>query len=209
MVTTSFIKFCKTLISSTKLAKARFIEISKDFKSGEQLYARKSKARQDDNSFFYNSDINKDYKSIPIIKDSDGNKEVKNLIEKETEYTVSGGYDSLFQYYIISHIWGEAYDPRNFTNFWNIVIVPAWANFLLDKHGSDDELTKKFINTFKAICIKHYKMEDMKWESIDKVFKNIEPNHDYIVQGTYKINVINKKRKGNDYGAIETVEITI
>lgn len=194
---------------STKLAKTRFVEISKDFKSGKQLYARKSKARQDDNSFFYNSEINEDYKSIPIIKDSDGNKEVKNMIEKETGYTVSGGYDSLFQYYIISHIWGEAYDPRNFTNFWNIVIVPAWANFLLDKHGSDDELTKMFINTFKAICIKHYQMEDMNWQSIDKDIKNLKPNVNYIVPGTYNINVISKKRKGNDYGTIEKVEITI
>lgn len=194
---------------STKLAKTRFVEISKDFKSRKQLYARKSKAHQDDKSFFYTSEINEDYKSILIIKDSDGNKAVKELIETETGYTVSGGYDSLFQYYIISHIWSEAYDPRNFTNFWNIVIVPAWANFLLDKQGSDDELTQKMINTFKAICIEHYKMKDMNWKSIDKLFENLEPDQNYIVPGAYKINVIDKKRKGQDYGTIKTVEIKI
>ena len=198
---------------SSELAKNRFRDVAVAVQQNKCLFARESKKSntQSNNAFHYISEINNSPKSINIEIDSDGNTEVKRLISEKTGYTVSAGYDSIFQHYIISHIWGDAFDPRNFTNYWNIVIVPAWANFLLDKQGSQDELAKCFINTFKAICIKHYKMRAMKWNLIDKDFKNLKPDKNYVVSPVsgYTINVINKKRKGQDYGKIVPKTIII
>lgn len=198
---------------SSELAKNRFRDVAVAVQQNKCLFARESKKSntQSNNAFHYISEINNSPKSINIEIDSDGNTEVKRLISEKTGYTVSAGYDSIFQHYIISHIWGDAFDPRNFTNYWNIVIIPAWANFLLDKQGSQDELAKCFINTFKAICIKHYKMRAMKWNLIDKEFKNLQPDKNYVVSPVsgYTINVINKKRKGQDYGKIVPKTIII
>ena len=194
---------------SLNLAKKQFKDIAEAIGKGQKLYARESKKVQVNKQFLYNSEVDGSPKTINIIEDSDGNTRVKELIEEYTGYSVSAGYKSIFQYYIISHIWGDAFDPRNFSNFWNIVIVPAWANFLLDKEGSQDELTQKMINTFKAICIKHYGMKGMKWKYIDKKFENLVPDPSYVVSGKYTINVIKNKRKGQDYGNIEEVMIIV
>lgn len=89
--------------------------------------------------------------------DEDNNTLVRALINKKTGYKISGGAGSQFKNYNISHIWGEAYDPRCFTNLWNIVIVPAWANSLLDKNSDDeDSIEYKLKETFKKICVKLY-----------------------------------------------------
>ena len=143
-----------------KLVKERFDEIASDLYTGK-LYARESKdTKIQSNGFFhFNSEIDGSAISIPFIEDTDGNKQVRELIKDITGYTVSEGYDSIFLFYIISHVWGDASDPRNFTNFWNIAIVPAWANFILDKRGVDDDSAQKMINTFKAICVEYYKMK--------------------------------------------------
>ena len=196
---------------SSELAKTRYDAIAKSFNNNVPLFARQSKDTkiQSNGLFHYISEVDKSHKDFPFIVDKDGNTEVKNLIEDNTGYTVSAGYDSIFLFYIISHIWGDAFDPRNFTNFWNIVIVPAWANFILDKQGVQDELAKKMINTFKAICIKHYKMRSMRWKRIDKDFKNIEPDPNYVVGGEYTINVINRKSRKQNYGKIDQIQITI
>lgn len=195
---------------SSELAESRFKYIAAAIQQKKCLYARESKKSntQSNNVFYYKSEIDTSSKSINIEIDSDGNSEVKNLLLKETGYTVSAGYNSIFQHYIISHIWGDAFDPRNFTNYWNIVIVPAWANFLLDKQGSQDELAKCFINTFKEVCIKHYKMKKMDWNSIDKDYKNLMPDMDYVVKGEYSINMI-MDRKNNSYGRIKSKKIHI
>ena len=94
--------------------------------------------------------------NIPVKLDGDGNEQVRKLIKSKTGYTISEG-NCIFKNYIISHIWGKAYDPRYFTNFWNIVIVPAWANSLLDKESDDeDSIEFKLKEMFKKICVKLY-----------------------------------------------------
>ena len=101
--------------------------------------------------------------NIPVVLDKDGNEQVRKLINKKTGYRISGGVESQFKNYNISHIWGKAYDPRYFTNFWNIVIVPAWANSLLDKDSTDkDSIEYKLKETFKKICVKLYGIKDPK-----------------------------------------------
>ena len=62
-----------------------------------------------------------------------GNTRVCQLIKYRTGYDLGAKLDKKsLRNYIISHIWGHAVDPRYFTNLWNIAIVPAWANHLLD-----------------------------------------------------------------------------
>lgn len=100
--------------------------------------------------------------NIPVELDGDGNEQVRKLIKSKTGYTISEG-NCIFKNYIISHIWGKAYDPRYFTNFWNIVIVPAWANSLLDKNSDDeDSIEYKLKETFKKICVKLYGLKAKK-----------------------------------------------
>lgn len=106
-------------------------------------------------------------KEITVKIDKDGNKAVRDLIKTKTGHKVSQGIDSTFHFYKISHIWGNAFDPRYFTNLWNIVLVPAWANDLLDKTNSRDPLTVAFQQIVKNVCFKHYKMESLKWNLID------------------------------------------
>lgn len=198
---------------SSSLAKKQFTDIAKDIQGGQKvLCARHSKKdeKQRGGRFYYKSEIRENQeKSIPFEVDKDGNTAVRDLIKDKTGYTISAGYDSIFLYYVISHIWGDAFDPRNFTNFWNLVLVPGWANFILDKQGAEDKFAKQMINTFKAICIAHYKMRAMDWKLIDKDFKNLKPDEDYIVHGDYEINVIYQRRKGQDYGKIQTKSIKI
>ena len=70
-----------------------------------------------------------------IKTDGNGNTRVCGLINQYFGYHLGKkGYEKPFKDFIISHIWGRAIDPRYFTNLWNIVLVPAWANHLLDKN---------------------------------------------------------------------------
>ena len=107
--------------------------------------------------------------NYPIIIDNDGNAAVRSLINKETGYTVSAGKSDIFQNYKISHIWGRAYDPRFFTNLWNIVLVPAWANDLLDKNAVEGTLESKLKSTIMSICKILYfsEIDDNQWNDLN------------------------------------------
>ena len=119
----------------------------------------------------------------PIVVDADGNRKLRDVIEDYTGYTVSEGKESIFQNYRLSHIWGRAFDPRFFTNLWNVVLVPAWANDLLDKpNPSKGSLESKLKSTIQRICEVLYFRGINSWSSI-----NIpQPN------------VINRDKNGND-----------
>ena len=142
--------------------------------------------------------------NIPVELDGDGNKQVRDIIEEKTGYTISSGKKCIFQNYIISHIWGEAYDPRYFTNLWNIVLVPAWANSLLDKNSDDeDSIEFKLKETFKKICVELYDLDapqfSEEWDDMasrmgatsnEKITSNISKHP------TYQISVIHEKNNG-------------
>lgn len=106
------------------------------------------------------------YNGHPVEIDKDNNYAVRSLIKNKFGYTVSQGKDSIIQYYKISHIWGEAYDPIKFTNLWNLVLVPAWANDLLDKSYSRNDLTVTFKQVVKSICLNFYKMKTLNWNGL-------------------------------------------
>ena len=139
--------FIKAVIENTyffspRLVHSRFEELSKLIFDGNDIPARRS--TQDDiyriegeRRFF----VDKGFE-CPVKLDKDGNAEVRRIINAKTGYTISQGKKSIFQNYFISHIWGRAYDPRYFTSLWNLAIVPAWANSLMDKMADkeSDEL---------------------------------------------------------------------
>ena len=141
--------------------------------------------------------------NIPVELDGDGNEQVRKLIRSKTGYTISEG-DCIFKNYIISHLWGNAMDPRYFTNLWNIVLVPAWANSLLDKNSDDeDSIEYKLKETFKKICVELYGLDDPQfseeWDDMasrmgatsnEKITSNISKHP------TYQISVIHEKNDG-------------
>lgn len=151
------------------------------------------------------------YKGVyPVKIDGNGNAQVKSQISIYTGYTVSGGIDSILQNYKISHVWGNASDSRYFTNLWNLVLVPAWANDLLDKDeyaAGASPLVIKLKSTFKAICIKHYKMrgKDYDFNSWDGT-----PTHlTKVVKGEYMINCIGQLLPGQKLSAIKKISVKI
>lgn len=179
-------------------------EVRKAVESGEkavygenvpknQLSEKKAEEKVDKSKFrlFHSSDLKKDY---PIIIDSDGNKAVRVLIEDKTGYSVSKGKSSIFQNYKISHVWGRAYDPRYFTNLWNIVLVPAWANDLLDKNTVEKTLESKFKSTIMRICWVLYfdssnnnSIDNKLWKILDMKDCPKNVNEEDIVSSTSEI----------------------
>ena len=102
---------------------------------------------------FTSKEEGKTIDNYPILIDNDGNAKVRSLINDTTCYTVSAGKENIFQNYRISHVWGRAFDPRYFTNLWNIVLVPSWANDLLDKPNARPRtLESKLQSTIMRIC---------------------------------------------------------
>ena len=143
--------------------------------------------------------------NIPVKLDGDGNEQVRKLIKSKTGYTISEG-NCIFKNYIISHLWGKAYDPRYFTNLWNIVIVPAWANSLLDKNSDDeDSIEYKLKEMFKKVCVELYGINapnstfNKEWGDMGKIM-GLTPNEIFPSKTskdpTYQISVIHEKNDG-------------
>jgi len=151
-----------------------------------------------------NSSVTKSDKAIYTIDgkqyrvdiDKDGNNSVRSLITDKTGVTISQGQTSVFQNTIISHVWGRAYDPRYFKSLWNIVLIPAWANSLMDKEDAPaDTLASKMQNTYMAICSLLYreKLKDINWGNLDMGgFPEVKVKEDIILQD-YTFNIIKEK----------------
>ena len=106
-------------------------------------------------------------KRVPVIVDRDGNHEVREVIERFSGARVSQGRDrNNITSAIISHVWGNAYDPLCFTNLWNIVVIPDYINSILDKKETlhPANFFERAVNHVKAyykeLCYKLYDMED-------------------------------------------------
>lgn len=150
--------------------------------------------------------------------DRDGNRFVRNLITDKTGITVSQGKDSVLQNTIISHVWGRAYDPRYFTSLWNIVLIPAWANSLMDKEDAPAEtLASKMRATYMQLCTKLYNEYQESDESKKGVFpEEVEGNYlsglpevknkEDVISGDFSFNVISESKK---YIKIYTKKIKI
>lgn len=113
-------------------------------------------------NIFYNSFG----KRVPVIVDRDGNRVVREVIERFSGARVSQGrIRNNITSAIISHVWGNAYDPLCFSNLWNIVVIPDYINSLMDKSETDNPVNffDRAINYVKAyykeLCYKIYNME--------------------------------------------------
>ena len=173
---------------------------TKNDKDAEEGY---SHSKMGGNTYYIEGNI-----KIPVTLSKDGNDFVRSLISNETGFTVGAGKDNIFQNYIISHLWGRAYDPRYYTNFWNIVLVPAWANSLLDKNGEEGSLASKLKATFMAISKKLYKAIGVNWNGLNMKEPN-KPNKDDGRKGKYSIKILCKKDNKGKCKPIKTIDITL
>lgn len=191
-------KLIKDLENETTPLPAR--ETTKNDKDAEEGYFH---SEMGGNTYYIEGNI-----KIPITLSKDGNDLVRSLISNETGFTIGAGKETIFQNYIISHLWGRAYDPRYYTNFWNIVFVPAWANSLLDKNGEKGSLASKLKATFMAISEKLYKEERLNWNGLNMAEPN-KPNKDDGRKGKYSIKILCKKDDKGKCKPIETIDITL
>ena len=131
------------------------------------------------------------------------------LIKDRTGYALGATSDKKhFRNFIISHIWGHAIDPRYFTNLWNIVIVPAWANHLLDK-DEEGTLASAFKATIQKIIIDLYKLDNNNydWKSIEMDDPTCKEKE--VLHGNYQINTIKGIADKETLGEISRVSIHV
>lgn len=136
-----------------------------------------------------------------------GNARVCQLINDRTGYALGATSDKKhFRNFIISHIWGHAIDPRYFTNLWNIVIVPAWANHLLDK-DEKGTLASAFKATIQKIITELYDFNNIDWASIQ--MESPSYNNKEVISGRYQINIIDQKSGNAPFGKIWKKPVSI
>ena len=136
-----------------------------------------------------------------------GNARVCQLINDRTGYALGATSDKKhFRNFIISHIWGHAIDPRYFTNLWNIVIVPAWANHLLDK-DEEGTLASTFKATIQKIITELYDFNNIDWASIQMTSPSY--NNEEVISGRYQINIIDDKSVDAPLGKIWKKPVSI
>lgn len=191
----------------------RFNDMTNALNVGALLCARKSQdptLQQNNNGALWYVDQHQG-PICPIRLDSNGNASVNQMINNIFGY--GQPITKFFQNYVISHIWGNAFDPRYFTSLWNLALVPAWANHLMDKSSSAaGTVASKLLDTMKAICAEHYKMSTLPWGSSSKwMAQPIDPRvqkPNDVIKGTYTIKVL-RTCNGNAAGEIDLVTITI
>jgi hypothetical protein len=194
-------------------AKTCFNDMTNALNVGAPLYARKSQdptLQQNTNGALWYVDQHQE-PICPIRLDSNGNARVNQMINNIFGY--GQPITKFFQNYVISHIWGNAFDPRYFTSLWNLALVPAWANHLMDKSSSAaGTVASKLLDTMKAICAEHYKMSTLPWGSSPKwMAQPIDPRAQKpndVIKGTYTIKVL-RPCNGNAAGEIDLVTITV
>ena len=136
-----------------------------------------------------------------------GNTRVCQLIKDRTGYDLGTTTNKKhFRNFIISHIWGHAIDPRYFTNLWNIVIVPAWANHLLDK-DEEGTLASTFKATIQKIITELYDFNNIDWASIQMTSPSY--NNEEVISGRYQINIIDHKSGDAPLGKIWKKPVSI
>ncbi len=168
----------------------------KSLKNDESNKAEKGKQIKKCDDKWYYQDENGLFE-YPIEKDGNGNAKVCQLINNFTGYQLELKLEQKpFRHFIISHIWGRAIDPRFFTSFWNIVLIPAWVNHLLDKETEEGDIASKLKATFKKICIKYNKLEEYDW---GKLSMSLPLCGNDCCKGTYTIQIIQKLKKNQNY----------
>lgn len=200
--TNEFIKLAieNSYFFSVDIVKKRQSELATLFQNKSQIPARKTTKKdsgasdyaqeEKDGTFYYCEQ--KNGVRIPIEVDKDGNRKVRSLINSYVGYWAGNGKEnSNFVNYTISHIWGRAFDPRYFTSLWNIVLVPSWANTLMDKVPTKGSIESMLQSTIKKICSELYK-------DVDKGMGNYELEMPFdesdVIHDTYQIKVLQEKK---------------
>ena len=139
-----------------------------------------------------------------VYIDKDGNYAVKEIIKSKTCCVVNGSKGTLVNY-IISHIWGQARDPRYFSNLWNIVLVPSYANPLLDKNYEKDSTHPgaKLLNTLKAVMTSFYCFDDLEWDKLKMNQPSYEKNQVICIKEKLKIHYLKRKPYDSSIGSVE------
>lgn len=200
--TNEFIKLAieNSYFFSVDIVKKRQSKLATLFQNKSQIPARKTTKKdsgasdyaqeEKDGTFYYCEQ--KNGVSIPIEVDKDGNSKVRSLINSYVGYWAGNGKEnSNFVNYTISHIWGRAFDPRYFTSLWNIVLVPSWANTLMDKVPTKGSIESKLRSTIKKICSEFYKGVEKK---IGKHNPKMPFDESDVIHGTYQIKVLQEKK---------------
>lgn len=100
------------------------------------------------------------YPSFNIKIDNDGNHENRRSIKKHLGQTISTGKNSTVKNYVISHVWGLASHPLFFSSLWNIVLIPAHFNYLMDKDPDSHQVVKLVKEAIQQKCLSLYQFYD-------------------------------------------------
>ena len=96
------------------------------------------------------------YKGVPIVIDPNNNNFVHSAIAKYTGVKIGRGESNTIRNYIVSHIWARTYDPFYFSSLWNVAIIPAHCNDIMDKGMNTHPIIPVIKALYKAICYKLY-----------------------------------------------------
>ena len=176
-------------------------------RSNESIIPARKTKRKDIN--IGNGIYSIDGQSYHVQINHDGNKPVRDIIKNETGYVVANGEKSILFHYVISHIWGEAIDPRYFTSMWNIALLPTWLNPVMDKKTTQGPLATSIKETVRAICSNLYfkKRFNIQFSEINLSMPSFK--NDKKKNGEYDVLILDKIKNGETYGRFYRKTITI
>ena len=117
-----------------------------------------------------------DYRGVSIIIDYDGNDFVRTAIRRYTGVWVcENNRVNMLRNYVISHIWPSTADPFYFSSLWNVVIIPAHCNDIMDKDPKSHHVVAAIQNLFRAICYLLYNPNNYLTD-IENILKQNNPN---------------------------------
>jgi len=154
-------------IGENKKLPVRFTMKSKDFfhiptDTNQRMYNKKTfKNRKEAHDFAETNNLVHTKTGINVCFDKDGNYYVKKNICKATGYKVSVGAKSHMFNYTISHVWGHTEHPLFFSSLWNIVLIPDYLSYILDKPDAINPITHKIKTLVKAACFELYKPNEL------------------------------------------------
>lgn len=164
-------EFVKAFVESTLFfppdkVKERNDELKKLHENDQRFHIRYSPSFKDHwpvknkrEAIDYTKEETVSLKGLPDYKiriDNDGNYKVRYVIKDKVGHKVSWGKNSTIKNYTISHVWGYAHHPLFFSSLWNIVLVPTFFNFILDKSDDVHPVVGEVKNTIKQKCIELY-----------------------------------------------------
>lgn len=140
----------KLPIRFTARLKGKFISVGKNLSNKNKTQIKKLVHC---NNFEFIDKVNG---NIKVFIDGTGNQSLVNAIEEATGHLISTN-NCNFINYTISHIWERTtYNPYFFSSLWNIVIIPNYLNYIMDKPRNQDTINDKIQDIMKQICIELY-----------------------------------------------------